>query len=72
MNAKVPSQQDEDAKKGIGINNVRKRLELLYTNRYDLQVREDEEVFVVDLTVDLVRDLQQPAIRIEKSEISYA
>jgi sensor histidine kinase YesM len=73
MNAKVPAQQDEDAKKGIGINNVRKRLELLYTNRYDLQVREDEEVFVVDLTVELVKgDLQQPAIRIEKSEISYA
>jgi len=40
---------------GIGINNVRKRLELLYHDNYDLQIRNEEEVFVVDLTVKLVR-----------------
>ena len=31
------------------------RLELLYSGKYDLQTKEDEEVFVVDLQVELIR-----------------
>jgi sensor histidine kinase YesM len=55
MNGKVPLNENEKNNPGIGINNVRKRLELLYKNNYDLHIREDEEVFVVDLKVELVR-----------------
>ncbi len=55
MNGKMALNADPNPGKGIGINNVRQRLELLYKDKYDLQIREDEEVFVVDLKVDLVR-----------------
>lgn len=55
MNGKVPRKGKEQKRSGIGINNVRKRLDLLYKDRYDLQIREEEEVFVVDLRVELIR-----------------
>jgi LytS/YehU family sensor histidine kinase len=42
-------------KPGIGIKNVGQRLELLYKDKYDLRIWEDNEVFVVDLKVELVR-----------------
>ena len=55
MNGKAPMPDRGLGRTGIGINNVRQRLELLYQNHYGLQVREDEEVFVVDLWVGLVK-----------------
>ena len=55
MNGKAPVKENEQNKAGIGISNVRQRLELLYKNKYDLQIREDEEIFVVDLKVELIR-----------------
>jgi hypothetical protein len=55
MNGKILSKENGQNKTGIGINNVRQRLELLYKDKYDLQIREDEEVFVVDLRIELVR-----------------
>ena len=39
----------QNDRKGTGIENVKKRLELLYRDKYDLQINEDEEVFVVNL-----------------------
>ena len=38
---------------GIGLQNVRKRLELLYPNRYGLQIQPEEETFLVDLALRL-------------------
>ena len=55
MNGKAPMKQNHNSKTGIGIGNVRQRLELLYSGKYDLQTKEDEEVFVVDLQVELIR-----------------
>ena len=57
MNGKAPTPLKENgqSKTGIGINNVRQRLDLLYKNKYNLQIREEEEVFVVDLRIELVR-----------------
>lgn len=55
VNGKVPTKEKEQERSGIGINNVRKRLNLLYKGKYDLQIREEEEVFVVDLRVELIR-----------------
>jgi sensor histidine kinase YesM len=55
MNGKASTAGQSQKKAGIGIKNVRQRLELLYKNKYALQVREEDEVFVVDLQVDLVR-----------------
>jgi LytS/YehU family sensor histidine kinase len=74
MNGKAPLKDDDQNKTGIGINNVQQRLELLYKNKYDLQIREDEEVFVVDLRIELVKikTKQQPeAIPQSQSTIAY-
>ena len=40
---------------GIGITNVKKRLELLYPGRHELKISDDEYVFVVDLWIELER-----------------
>ena len=36
---------------GIGLNNVRQRLELLYNGRHLLNIREDEKAYLVDLAI---------------------
>jgi sensor histidine kinase YesM len=54
MNGKKTSPVAQNFRKGTGIENVRKRLELLYKGRYDLQINEDEEVFIVNLKLELV------------------
>jgi sensor histidine kinase YesM len=72
MNGKVRLAEDQKTKTGIGINNVRQRLELLYTNKYDLQIREDEEVFVVDLRVELIRrEIQEQTIAPQQVKPAY-
>ena len=55
MNGKQTVQEQEYSKGEIGLSNVRQRLELLYKDKYELQIREDEEVFVVDLEIELLR-----------------
>lgn len=39
--------------KGIGLKNVRKRLELLYPNKYNLSISKDENWYNVDLELNL-------------------
>jgi sensor histidine kinase YesM len=55
MNGKAAVIPVDTNRQGIGIENVRKRLALLYHNKHELLVREEEEVFVVDLKVQLER-----------------
>lgn len=43
----------KDAVSGIGIENVRKRLEILYPKKYELNMIETETNFTVDLKIDL-------------------
>jgi len=43
----------KDVVSGIGIENVKKRLEILYPNKYTLAIDESETEFIVDLTIDL-------------------
>ncbi len=38
---------------GIGLTNVRKRLELVYGIRHQFQIKEDEDFYITDLTIDL-------------------
>jgi LytS/YehU family sensor histidine kinase len=54
MNGKKSSQDTHDGVVGKGIENVKKRLELLYKDKYELQINEDDEVFIVNLTLELV------------------
>ncbi|MCX8534426.1 sensor histidine kinase [Chryseobacterium luquanense] len=43
----------KDTVSGIGIENVKKRLEILYPNKYKLNIVETETDFTVDLKIDL-------------------
>jgi LytS/YehU family sensor histidine kinase len=54
MNGKKDLQKT-NTRKGTGIENVTKRLDLLYKNKYDLKITEDDEVFVVNLAMELVK-----------------
>jgi LytS/YehU family sensor histidine kinase len=39
---------------GIGLQNVKRRLELLYPNRHSLQIKNGEELFEVKLEVEML------------------
>lgn len=43
----------KDSSSGIGLKNVKRRLELLYPNKHTLEIKEDELNFSVDLTLEL-------------------
>jgi sensor histidine kinase YesM len=73
MNGKTNGNNIDLPKQGIGIANVRQRLELLYKGKHELQIREEEDVFIVDLKIELVRMKEaQPAITQTAPEIIYA
>jgi LytS/YehU family sensor histidine kinase len=74
MNGKAPLKGNGQNKTGIGVNNVKQRLELLYKNKHELQIREEDEVFVVDLEVELTRvenKEQADAFLQNQSELVY-
>jgi LytS/YehU family sensor histidine kinase len=54
MNGKA-KQQKQEHNFGIGIQNVRKRLELIYPGKHVLKIMDEEEVFVVTLSLQLER-----------------
>ena len=55
LNAKLPDAAQLSATGGIGIANVRKRLELLYPDKHTLLINNEEEVFIVNLKMQLER-----------------
>jgi sensor histidine kinase YesM len=74
MNGKAPLKGNGQNKTGIGVNNVKQRLELLYKNKHELQIREEDEVFVIDLEVKLTRvenKEQADAFLQKQSELVY-
>ena len=51
------SRQENDPEKdqsGIGLNNVKQRLELLYPSKHELLIRENSKEFFVHLTLELI------------------
>ncbi|MHA7057693.1 sensor histidine kinase [Aquimarina sp. M1] len=56
-NSKHQVQKTEFDKKysGIGLDNVKKRLKLLYPNQHHLDINEDEHTFYVQLTINLTK-----------------
>ncbi len=54
INSKPPAKNNYSGKTGgLGISNVKKRLQLLYEDRYDLQVTDEDEIFIVTLQLQL-------------------
>lgn len=50
LNSNAPINKEED-KFGIGIENSRKRLDLLYGNRYSLNIKDENDEFYVNLSI---------------------
>lgn len=44
---------EETANKGIGLENIKKRLDLLYNDKYDLTIDEESDIFKVNLHLNL-------------------
>ena len=56
-NSKEPGDMlKENVASGIGLQNVKKRLELIYPHRFDLQIMNEEESFLVILRLELERN----------------
>ena len=53
LNGKQRKLASMDDPRGIGIMNVRKRLELVYPGRHELAIKNEEDVFIVNLSIDL-------------------
>lgn len=60
------NQREADYTKGIGLRNVRRRLDLLYNGAYDLQVFNEEDTFMIVLKVPLFKSDEKAAVRPEK------
>ena len=58
MNGKRPLKILSSGRKGTGIDNIKKRLALLYKDKHHLQINEEEEVFVVNLQLELIKVIQ--------------
>ena len=43
-----------DAQNGIGLDNIKKRLLLLYPNRHDLNIEVESDMFTIELTLNLI------------------
>jgi sensor histidine kinase YesM len=54
-NGKKRTDGKELDRKGKGIENVSSRLDLLYKNKHKLEIKEDDEVFIVNLQIELDR-----------------
>jgi sensor histidine kinase YesM len=53
INAKPVSESTEEIHYGIGLNNVQKRLNLLYPDKYEFKIISEQEIFIVNLKLEL-------------------
>jgi len=53
MNTIAPPMHSKDKDSGIGLTNVRRRLELLYKDAHQLDIMQNDKMFVVDLKIKL-------------------
>jgi LytS/YehU family sensor histidine kinase len=58
LNGKAGTVAKADSASGIGIKNVQKRLELLYPGNHELVITDEEDVFIVNLKIELERKEQ--------------
>lgn len=62
VNGKPEMEVSVKKQAGIGITNVRKRLELLYPDKHQMRITNAEDVFIVDLRIELQRNEEEVAI----------
>ena len=59
LNSRDPDGDETHLLGGIGLQNVRKRLDLLYPDRHDLRVQADADTFMVTLKLELSEQPEQ-------------
>ena len=54
INSKPPTSEKQEAqeRRGIGLENIKKRLELLYPEQYDLMIFDHQKEYLIDLQID--------------------
>jgi two-component system, LytTR family, sensor histidine kinase AlgZ len=55
-NSNFPKPESDKSGSGIGLNNLRKRLELLYPSAYELSIDDKGSTYISTLTLDLKQD----------------
>lgn len=71
LNGKSPGSITEKDASGIGIQNVEKRLELLYPNKHELTITNEEDVFIVNLKMEL-ECLKEPLLKSNALPLTHA
>lgn len=56
---------------GIGIHNVQKRLALLYPGKHELTITDEEDVFIVNLKIEL-EQVNQPFLKTNLLPLTHA
>ena len=51
QNSRIPKEEDKHG--GVGLNNVRQRLNLIYGENYTLNIKDEEDSYTVTLTIPL-------------------
>jgi LytS/YehU family sensor histidine kinase len=64
VNGKAMGYEPKKSLSGIGITNVRRRLELLYPGKFSLDIQEEDEVYIVNLKMELQKRKAQKENRI--------
>ena len=54
-NSRPEIKHDEKMKGGVGLSNVRRRLDLLFPNNYTLDIKEEEDTYTVKLEIPLTQ-----------------
>ena len=57
INGKPPSGTPANVADGIGLKNLKKRLELLYPGKHELSILAEEDVYIVNCKIDLQNEL---------------
>jgi len=64
LNGKFNEDNKPDQPSGIGIQNVQKRLNLLYPGKHELVITNEEDVFIVNLKIELEQHAQRKSIKL--------
>ncbi|WP_460946985.1 sensor histidine kinase [Spirosoma daeguense] len=57
INSREELEPSDTSVGGIGLQNVKKRLQLLYPNRHDLRITVEAETYMVSLTMELIPEI---------------
>lgn len=72
LNGKVDTEGDAENNGGIGIQNVRKRLDLIYPGKYEMEITNDEDVFIVNLKLELEKKTEIFNVPVIIEEFNHA